>query len=106
MRTLGISCTPRYAFLAVSDNGALEESDPERIAVANQHEISAELLSTRDDACRAIRQLKVQRIGLLLPEERPRKKPSYSELMPRIALETVIRVAAVEEDVPIELMHR
>jgi hypothetical protein len=106
MRSLGIACTPRYAYLAVAADGELEEADPERIEVAAQHEASAELLSMRDDARRALRQLDVQGVGLLMPEERPRKKPGYHDLMPRIALETMVRIAAVEEEIPIELLSR
>lgn len=106
MRVVGFSCTPRQAYVALAANGSIEKSSIERLDVAAQHEASEELLATRDDVRRIVRELSVNKFVLLMPEEQPRRKPSYQELLPRIALETVIRIAAVEDDVAVELMPR
>ena len=106
MRIVGFSCTPRQAYVAVVNGGAVEESDIERHEMAAQHEASEELLRTRDDFRRLLRELDAEKAVLLQPEERQPRKPSYQELMPRIALETVIRLAAVEEGVAVEVLPR
>lgn len=106
MRIVGFSCTPRQAYVAVANNDTIEESSVERLEVAAQHEASEELLATRDDARRLIQELKASKLVLLQPEEHQPRKPGYQELMPRIALETVIRLAGVENGVAVELLPR
>lgn len=106
MRIAGFSCTPRQAYVAVSNDGIIEESSVERLDVAAQHEASQELLATRDDVRRLIREVEASKVVLLQPEERQPRNPGYQELVPRIALETVIRLAAVEDGVDVELLPR
>jgi hypothetical protein len=90
----------------VANDSSIEESDIQQLEVGAQHEATEELLATRDDVRRIIRELKADKVVLLQPEERQPRKPGYQELMPRIALETVIRIAAVEDDVAVELLPR
>jgi hypothetical protein len=106
MRIVGFSCTPRQAYVALVNDGVIEESGVERLEVAAQHEASEELLKTRDDVRRLIGELEAKRIVLLQPEEHQPRKPGYQELLPRIALETVIRLAGVEDGVAVELLPR
>lgn len=106
MQIVGFSCTPRLAYVAVVNGSEVKESDIERHEMAAQHEASEELLKTKDDFRRLLRELEAEKVVLLQPEERQPRKPSYQELVPRIALETVIRLAAVEEGIGVELLPR
>ena len=81
------------------------EAPVARIEVASQYEASAELLSTLEEIKRALAQLRPDRMALLLPEQ-GRHKRTYPELAPRVTLETLVRIAAVQQGVPIELLPR
>jgi len=77
-----------------------------RIQPANLSEASAELEATLDEIGRALTQLRPDSIVLLLPEQSPQHKHAYSQIAPRVTMETLLRLAAVRAAVPIELMSR
>jgi hypothetical protein len=105
MRTLGISCTPHTAYVAVAVHGGIVNEAVERIEVASLYEASEELLSTLDEVKRALGQLVPDAIALLMPEQGPSRR-TYHEVVPRVALETLIRIAAVQTSIPIEVLAR
>ncbi len=105
MRVLGVTCSPHCAYLTLAIDGAVASAPVERIDVAAQYEASAELLSTLDEIKRAFGRLRPERVALLMPEQGGHKR-SYQELAPRVALETLIRIAAVEENIGIDLLPR
>ena len=49
MRSVGVTCTPRIAYLTLAIDGAIAEAPVERVEVAAQYESSEELLSTLDE---------------------------------------------------------
>jgi hypothetical protein len=95
VRSVGVTCTPRLAYLTLAIDGAIADTPVERVEVAAQYESSEELLSTLDEIKRALGQLRPDGIVLLMPEQ-GRHKRTYQELAPRVALETLVRVAAVQ----------
>ncbi len=105
MRALGITCNPRTAYLTLAIDGAIEEALVERVEVAAQYEASVELLSTLDEVKRALAQLRPDTVMLLMPEQ-SRHKRTYQEIAPRVALETLVRLAAVQENIDIEVLAR
>jgi hypothetical protein len=105
VRSVGVTCTPRLAYLTLAINGAIADTPVERVEVAAQYESSEELVSTLNEIKRALGQLQPDRIVLLMPEQ-GRHKRTYQELAPRVALETLVRVAAVQERIPIEVLPR
>lgn len=105
MRSVGVSCTPHLAYLTLAVDGAIAPTSVERIEVAAQYESSEELLSTLGEIRRAFGQLRPDLIVLLMPEQ-SRHKRTYQEIAPRVALETLIRVAAVQEHTAIEIIAR
>ena len=103
MRTLGVTCTPKLAHLTVAVDGAVVEGPVNRVEVASLYEASTELLSTLDEIKRALAQLTPDAMALLLPERQGRPR-QYVEVAPRAALETLIRIAAVQLSIPIEVL--
>jgi hypothetical protein len=63
-------------------------------------------VSVLEELCRVIGEVKADRVTLLKPEHHPRSKRTHSEFVPRIALETLVRVAAVQTETPVELLSR
>jgi hypothetical protein len=97
----GVTCTPRIAYLTLAIDGAIAEAPVERVEVAAQYESSEELLSTLDEIKRALGQLRPDLVVLLMPEQ-SRHKRTYQEIAPHVALETLVRIAAVQENIAIE----
>jgi hypothetical protein len=105
VRAVGVTCNPRTAYLTLAVDGAITEATVERVEVAAQYEASAELLSTLDELKRAFAQLRPNKVVLLTPEQ-GRHKRTYQEIAPRVALETLVRIAAVQESIEIEVLAR
>jgi hypothetical protein len=105
VRALGVTCNPPTAYLTLAIDGTIMEAQVERVEVAAQYEASAELLSTLDEIKRAFGQLRPDIVALLMPEQ-GRHKRTYQEIAPRVALETLVRIAAVQENINIEVLAR
>lgn len=101
---LGVTCTPRSAFLAVSEEGVIVEEPLGRIDVASLYEASAELVSTMEEIRRAYDELRPDRVVILKPETN--RRVQYDEVAPRVALETLFRVAAVRADLAVDVLAR
>ncbi len=105
VRALGVTCTPRVAYLSLAVEGAIVPEAIERLEVASQYEASAELVATLDDVKRAYAELRPDAVAVLKPEK-SRRGYSYDQLASRVALETLLRIAAVQESIDIELLPR
>ncbi|MGP0101702.1 MAG: hypothetical protein ACLPUT_08795 [Solirubrobacteraceae bacterium] len=105
VRSLGVTCNPHTAYLTLAIDGAITQAVVERVEVAAQYEASVELLSTLEEIRRALGQLQPDRIAVLMPEQGGRKR-SYLEIAPRVTLETLIRIAAVQEGIGVEMLAR
>jgi hypothetical protein len=105
VRALGVTCNPHIAYLTLAVDGLIAQTVVERVEVAAQYEASAELLSTLDEIKRAFGQLQPDAVVLLMPEQ-SRHKRTYQEIAPRVALETLVRIAAVQENIDIEVLAR
>lgn len=82
-------------------SGALE-----RLDVPALGEASARLVETLDDLGRLLADVCPDRVALLLPEHSPQHKKTHAEIAPRVALETLVRLAGVRADVPVEVLAR
>jgi hypothetical protein len=103
---LGVTCSTQSALLTGVENGEVVETAVYRIDVGAIHEASAELQSTMDEIGRALAQIRPSLVVLLLPEPSKRFKYTHSQIAPRITLETLIRLATVHADIPIDVMTR
>jgi hypothetical protein len=105
VRSIGITCGPRAAYMTLAIDGAIASTPVERVDVAAQYEASQELISTLEEIKRAFGQLAPDVVILLMPEM-SRYKKTYLELAPRIALETLVRIAAVQEAIEVDVLSR
>jgi hypothetical protein len=106
MKVLGVTCSTGTALFSLVEDGAVVDAPVQRVEVASLLEASAELESTLDEIGRALAQTKPDLVVLLLPEQSPRHKRTYNEIAPRVALETLVRLAAVRSATPIDLLPR
>jgi len=106
MNILGVNCSPDLAYLALAADGKLREGQVEYIEAPTLGESSEELLFVLEELCRVMGEVEADRVMLLKPEHHPWAKRTHSEFVPRIALETLVRVAAVKTETPVELLSR
>jgi hypothetical protein len=106
VNVLGVNCSQRYAFLAVAVDGELEEGHVEYIDAPTLAESSEELASILDELGRAIQEVRADKVVLLKPEGGPTPKRTHAEFVSRIALETLVRLAAVQTQTEIEVLAR
>jgi hypothetical protein len=103
-RTLGVECKKAEIYLALVEDGEVVDADPQRLEVAAVHEQTARLKGFIDDFGRVLVELEPNAVHIIQPETI--YEATYSELAPKAALETLIRVACFEANVNVELVHR
>lgn len=106
VRALGVSCSTSTAYLSLSVDGEIVAEMPLKVEVGSLLEASVELAATMDEFSRAYGRLRPARVALLLPEHTPTFKRTYREIAPRAALETLARLAAVRDGIPVEVLAR
>jgi hypothetical protein len=105
MKVVGVTCSTKTALFSVVEDGRVVAAPVERVDVASLHEASEELESTLGELGRALAQIKPELVVLLMPEQ-SRFKRTYQEIAPRVALETLVRLAAVRAEIPVEVLPR
>lgn len=107
LRTLGVNCSSDSAYLAlvedgqVIDVGVVEKVDARMIADSGE-----QLVVVLGELRRIIAQIRPDAIVLLNPEQSPRAKRTHSAHVPRITLETLVRLAAHQAACPLEILPR
>jgi hypothetical protein len=102
-RYLGVSCRSREVHLALAVDGHLELREPQRLEVPTLFEQTEGLLSFIEDARQVLRAFKPDLLRVVRPA--PNVQESYPRLGPKVALETLVRVAAAYEEIPTELAY-
>jgi hypothetical protein len=93
-------CGSTVAYVAVVEDGTLDLSAPERIEAPAGLETGDGLLECIREVKRVLGQVRADRVALLMPEATAVPSPERTEL------ETLIRVAAAEEGVQVDLVAR
>jgi hypothetical protein len=106
MTVLGVNCSTHCAFFAVAVDGELSIGPVEYIEAPNLAESSEELKSVLDELTRVIKEVNADKVALLKPEGGRTPKKTHAAFVPRIALETLVRLAAVEAGAEIEVLPR
>lgn len=101
--TLGVSCTPSTAYLAVVDGVAVRDA-PDRIELRGGLSPADQLPAFADDAARAVRDSAADRVVVLQAE--PRADGGHTAWTSRIAMETLIRLVCARAGVPCSYVSR
>lgn len=104
MNVLGVTCSSTTAFLSLTRDGTVTDIPVERVDVGSLYEASEELEATLAEFARVLARLKPDMVTLLLPEATYRA--THGELAPRVALETLVRLAGVRAGIPVETLSR
>ena len=88
---------------AVADDGELVAFDPQRLEVLAIREQTAQLRGFLIDFGHVLAETKPDAVHTLQPETN--YPATYSEFAPRAALETRIRLACLDADVNVEIIH-
>jgi hypothetical protein len=106
VNVLGVNCSTHCAFLAVTVEGELTDGYVEYIDAPTLDESSHELASVLDELGRAMNEVKADKVVLLKPEGGPTPKKTHAAFVPRVALETLVRLAAVQQRIDVEVLAR
>lgn len=87
------------------EDGEVVDASVQKVDVAALHEASAELEATLDELGRTLSELHPDHVVVLMPEQ-SRFKKTYTEIAPRVALETLLRIAAVRAGISVDVMPR
>jgi hypothetical protein len=90
----------------VAVDGELADHHVEYIDAPTLAESSEELASVLDEMSRVIGEVEADKVVLLKPEGGPTPKRTHAAFVPRIALETLVRLAAVQTQTEIEVFPR
>jgi hypothetical protein len=104
MRALGVWCKKEEVMFAVATDGELLEDEHQRLQVPTAMEASEALRGVQDDIGRVIAEVAPAVVRILQPEQT--YEGSYASLAPRATLETLVRLAAVQAEIPVEMLHR
>ena len=105
MTSIGITCNPSTAWIAVARDGQIQDCDPKHLELP-EAESSEALSAFLEEATAAFAALKPGRIAVLRAEGFRRGKPNLNQVTTRAALETLIRVAAVRAGAAVEYLDR
>jgi hypothetical protein len=103
-RILGVDADPATAYLALIEDGRVLAT-PDRMQWPAGEE-SERLRALFEDAQAVLREQRVDRVAILLPQRTRRPITGYFGVLDRIALETTIRLAAVTLEIPVSMMDR
>jgi len=103
-RFLGVECKKQEVYLAVAEDGELTDEEPQRLQVPAVHEQTARLKSFLSDFGRVLAEVKPEVVRIIQPEATYEAK--YADLAPKAALETLVRLACANADIPVEVLHR
>jgi hypothetical protein len=106
VRVLGVNCTTDCAFLAIAVDGVFRDEAVEFVHAPALGESDDQLVAVLEELCRVLGEVEAERVVLLRPESGKLTKRTHSEFVPRIALETLVRLAAVQSRTPVELLAR
>lgn len=102
---MGVSCTPHEVLLSVCEDGAVLDLDPQRLKPPANLDAGKGLWEFMDEVDRLLKAFRPDRVALLLPEKWG-YKATHHQLMPRIVLETLLRLAAERAAIPTDLLSR
>jgi hypothetical protein len=105
VKVAGVTCSTKTALFSLVESGQVVDAPVERVEVGSLHEASEELEATLAEFGRTLAQMKPDLVVLLMPEQ-SRFKRTYQEIAPRVTLETLVRLAAVRAEIPIEVLPR
>lgn len=105
MRTaLGVECRKDRVLLAVARDGALVDGYAERLDTPSMMEQAERLQGILDAAMRVLAEVRPDVIRILMPEQT--YSASYARIAPRVAVETLICLAAYKTSVRVERLAR
>jgi hypothetical protein len=103
-RALGVWCTKRYVYLALADDGELIDDEPQRLQQQGMLDTTGRLPAFLADFRRVLSEKRPDAVRLLQPEQI--YKAGYADFAPKVAFETLVRLACSESDIPVEVLHR
>jgi hypothetical protein len=106
VRVLGVNCSSGCAYVAVAVDGEIRDVGVEQIDAGAIGESESDLVRALADVVRVIAEVEADAIALLKPESGPKSKRTHAAFVPRIALETVVRLAAAQTGTQIEVLSR
>ena len=103
-RVLGVWCKKDAIMLAIAEDRELVDDPHQRLQAPALLERSERLHALLDGIRRMLAEVEPDAVRILMPEQR--YEASYAQMAPRVALETLVRIAALEARIPVEMLNR
>jgi len=104
MRVLGVWCKKEEIMLAVAEDGEVVPHSREKMKGSGLLEANDRLEAVRRDVVRVLEEVNPDEVRILMPEQR--YEASYPQMAPRVALETVVRLACSGAGISVEMLNR
>ena len=102
-RSLGVHCTPKAAYLAVAEDGVIVATGPQKVEVPDGLRTGSSLAVLADELHRRLVEAGATEGAVLLPQA---YDSGSKAAIARLGLETVLRLAANDLGLEIELLSR
>jgi hypothetical protein len=104
-RTLGVACKSGEILFAIAEDGRLIEDAPhEKLIASALLDETERLEGTLADITRVLHEVRPDVVRVMLPEQT--YEDSYARIAPRVALETLVRLACVNAGITVETLPR
>lgn len=100
---LGVNCKTDEIPPAVARDGAVADGFPEKLRAPALLEETERLAAMLDDVARVFTEVSPDVVRVLMAEQT--YEDSYARIAPRVAPETLVRLAAHRGGTPVELLH-
>jgi hypothetical protein len=102
---LGVNCTASWTNLALAAGGELLHVEPGRYALPSG-EVSVRLNGFYEETERILADILPVKVILLEAGTNPRARPAVAKIEARVAMETLVRLAAVRAGAEVEMLGR
>jgi hypothetical protein len=101
---VAFNCSKDDAHVAIVEGGAVVDTQPDRIKLAVALDPDEQLVAFHETIRQTLAELNPARTGILLAESN--YQAPHSTWYPRIALETMIRLASAAAGIPCHMLNR
>lgn len=103
VRNLGVNCSSSEVYLALADEQVVVDGMTERLQPPVGLETGEALVEFVDSVTRVLRETRPDLVTVLLPE---RWSAVYTQHLNRATMETLVRLAAAQEEIPVQVLAR
>jgi hypothetical protein len=106
VKVLGVNCSSDCAYFVLAKDGEIVDGAVELVEAPMLSDSGQQLVEVLGELHRVLEELQPEQVVLLKPEQSHLAKRTHSAFVPRIALETLVRLTAEQAGRPLDLLSR